>query len=103
MGRTKDLELIVETAEKEIAKWGPRRALINNEGEATTPERAYRLNKKREPDIIFIREDGWTLGTLKEWEPTARELWKDMWVAVIIRPGVKSISFVSYENLNLPK
>lgn len=93
---------IIEAAVKEIAKWGARRVLTNNDPvTATSPERAYRLNSS-EPDIIFIRNDGWTLGTKKEWEAEARALWEDMWVAVIIRPGVRAISYLDYKGLNLP-
>ena len=92
----------IEIAVKEIAKWGARRVLVANDPvQATTQERAYRLNG-REPDLIFIRKDGWTLGTIREWEAEARELWESEWVAVIVRPGVRAITYSEYLSLNLP-
>ena len=92
----------IDIAVKEIAKWGPRRVLVANDPvQATTQERAYRFNG-REPDLIFIRKDGWTLGTIREWEAEARELWESEWVAVVVRPGVRAITYSEYSSLNLP-
>jgi len=92
----------IELAVKEIAKWGPRRVLTAVDPiVATTQERAHRLNS-REPDLIFIRKDGWTLGTIREWEVEAHELWESEWIAVIVRPGVRAITYREYLSLNLP-
>lgn len=97
-----DIEITIERAVREIATQGPRRVLVaNNPVVAYGQVRAYRMNG-REPDLIFIRNDGWTLGTIREWEAEARELWEDEWVAVIIRPGVKAITYDEYRSLNLP-
>ena len=35
------------------------------------------------PAIIFIRRDGWSLGTPIEFIAEAEELWKDQWEAVL--------------------
>ena len=64
-----------------IIEKGPTRILVNREGEAVAPRRAADIK----PDVIFIRDDGWSLGTLLCWEEIARKMWKDKWVCVMRR------------------
>lgn len=54
------------------------RVLISCYGEATTPSRASAFFNVT-PDIIFRREDGWTLGAPEEWEHQAWRLYRDEW------------------------
>ena len=61
-----------------IEEDGPRRVLINQGGTAVKPHLAG-----YEPRIIYIREDGWSLGTSSEFEETARAMWKDDWIGVM--------------------
>ena len=59
---------------------GPTRVVVDEEGSATTPERAleqYRV----EPDVVFVRNDGWSLGAPKEFQDVAKKMWEDKWVA----------------------
>jgi hypothetical protein len=55
----------------------PARVIINQDGEAVSADRAE--SRGVVPDIIFKREDGWTLGTPKEFENVAYEMWADSW------------------------
>ena len=93
-----DNPAVLEQAEAEIKKWGPRRVIINRDGEAVSPERARRL-QDRSPDVIFIRNDGWTLGAIKELADKAEALWPDEWIAVLILPGLHPIPYTEYKQL----
>lgn len=64
-----------------ISATGPNRVVINLEGEATSPSRA--AQKGIYPEVIFIREDGWSLGAPAHLEEAARQLWPDEWVGMI--------------------
>ena len=57
------------------------RVLIDKEGTAVPPKRAKELGVS--PDVIFIRDDGWTLGAPKHLKDVAHSLWSDKWVGVI--------------------
>lgn len=59
----------------------PTRVLINVEGEAVTPERAILQGVSW--DVIFIRNDGWSLGASNEFAQAANDLWPEEWVALI--------------------
>lgn len=67
-----------------VIEKGPTRVLINREGEAVAPRRAADIK----PDVIFVRDDGWSLGTISAWEDVAENLWKDQWQYVIRRMPV---------------
>ena len=68
--------------EYELRKFGPTRVLIDKEG---TADPAWRARQEHHiiPDIVFVRDDGWTLGAPAYLEDEARELWKDDWVKEI--------------------
>lgn len=91
-------EVVLEAAETEIGKWGPRRVVLNTEGEAVSQEKAYRLQNEF-PDVIFIRNDGWTLGAVKALVSTAEAMWPDDWIGVIVRPGTRPISYREYRRI----
>jgi len=57
------------------------RVIVNEHGEATTPLRASQLGIKI--DSVFIRNDGWTLGTPDNLKDIAYNLWADEWVICI--------------------
>lgn len=65
-----------------IAETGPSRVVINAEGEATTPRRA-KEEYNIEPSIIYIRDDGWSLGTTSQFDEVAWRMWPDEWAAVM--------------------
>ena len=56
----------------------PTRVIYNDYADATTPERAKQLYGV-EPDIIFLRNDGWSLGASKNLENVAYNVWAGSW------------------------
>ena len=67
-----------------IQEAGPDRVVINMEGEATTPRRAFEEHHLS-PDIIYVRNDGWSLGTPAEFDEVAKRMWEKEWIAVMWR------------------
>ena len=66
---------------KKIVEGGPARVVINASGEAACPERAFR-EYHVVPDIIYVREDAWSLGAPVQFGTVAESIWPDMWAAV---------------------
>lgn len=62
---------------------GPHRVVINDEGEAV-PQRAEAA-KGITVDVVFIREDGWTLGAANALAGVAEDQWSDRWIAFMRR------------------
>lgn len=63
----------------------PNRVIVGK-GRAI-PARKAKAQFGIEPDIIFIRDDGWTLGAPSQFEKEAYETWKDHWTH-FVRPGI---------------
>lgn len=86
---------------KEIAKNtltnGPSRVIINGDGEATTSRRA-REQFGISPDIIFIRDDGWSLAAPRQFEATAYGMWPDKWISFIRRPSIEAKPISEYKS-----
>lgn len=76
----------LQLAERELVKIGPRRVLLNKEGEAVSQERAWRLQGKFW-DVAFIRRDGWNLGTTWDLVDVAESLWSEEWIGVLVKPS----------------
>lgn len=64
-----------------VIKEGPNRVVIDSSGEATTPERAVRDHGVTAA-LIFIRNDGWSVGCPVSFGTVTRSLWEDAWIAV---------------------
>jgi hypothetical protein len=64
------------------------RVIVSPQGDATTPEKAQ-TDYNVVPDVVFVRDDGWTLGAPKKWEKVAYDLWKDYWIKRIPVKGYK--------------
>ena len=64
---------------------GPDRVVTHTEGgevkNATSRERASQMEIY--PDVVFVREDGWTLGATYEMSIAARRMWQGRWVACL--------------------
>jgi hypothetical protein len=73
----------LQTAAARIVKEGPTRVVINAEGEAVPPKRAKSMGIV--PDVILIRNDGWSLGAPPQFAAVAESLWADSWVGFIKR------------------
>lgn len=90
-------QAIVAKAQKMMKAEIPtlRRVLINSDGEAVTPARAEAEFGIR-PDTIFLRDDGWTLGCLKNHEPVAARMWEKNWVGVYLDVGTDIVEYVPF-------
>lgn len=70
----------------EIYKWVflcPTRVVISAEGDAVAPHIAAQQADPKKIDIVFVRDDGWTLGAPQEYEKIAESMWVGEWMAVI--------------------
>lgn len=75
-----------------IIRFGPHRVLIEPDVAVAT----YRAGFI--PDLIFIRDDGWSLGAPSHLAPVAEAMWKDKWVGVLIRPRTAAMPYAVYAN-----
>jgi hypothetical protein len=64
----------------QISQEGPMRVLID-EHESTTPDRALR-DYGVSLELIFIRDDCWSLGVPAHLKKAAEKLWDDEWIGV---------------------
>lgn len=63
----------------QIFRKGPTRVVVDSKGYATTPDMALR-DYGIVPDIVYIRNDGWSLGTPRQWAIVAYRLWMNDWI-----------------------
>ena len=75
----------INKAMDEIRESGPRRVLVNGDGNAVPPGVAAQLYGTKY-DIVFIRCDGWSLGATASLRHAARELWYHSWIACAVPP-----------------
>ena len=80
-----------------ILSKGPDRVMID-ENEAVGWLRA-KENYDITPDIIFIRNDGWSLGAPWRLKDAAEKLWSDCWVGVLIKPNSIPVTYIDYKKL----
>lgn len=88
------MSINLEAAAHRVLTHGPDRVMIGP-GEATTWLRAFR-DHGIVPDIVFIRNDGWTLGAPGHLEAEAYELWQNEWVGFMRRPEVDAMPISAY-------
>lgn len=65
-----------------IHEHGPTRVMVNASGYALPPDEA-RERYGIEPEVVLIRDDGWSIGTPSRWIDHAMGLWSDYWIARI--------------------
>ena len=58
----------------------PVRVVVRKDGLAVPPSTAEKQYRTK-ADVVFIRDDGWSLGAPKKFEEVAYSLWTDKWVA----------------------
>jgi hypothetical protein len=73
-----DLPKVIE----EIRARGPTRVMVSSAGYCAPPGEALE-RYGIVPEIILIRDDGWSLGTPRKWLEWAMKLWRDYWVCRI--------------------
>lgn len=79
---------------EQIKRYGPTRVVISKEGEAVNPKRAREQNIFS--NVVFVRNDGWSLGTPDKFMMTALNMWPDEWTHVII-VGDRSFSLMTID------
>jgi len=85
---------------KTIIANGPRRVLVEDDrGEFGVTPKCAREDYDIEPDIIFIRKDGWSLGAPDHLADKAEHLWTGSWIGVLIRPNTEPITMAEYEKI----
>lgn len=74
---------------------GPDRVTVNEDQEAVSYLRAH--ERGIIPDIIFIRDDGWTLGAPERFEREAYNTWPAQWIGFIRKPETEVRPMSDYE------
>lgn len=72
-----------------ILRDGPTRVIVDSGALGVTPKRA-REEYNITPDVIFIRNDGWSLGAPARFEQVALALWRDDWIGIIRCPDTRA-------------
>jgi hypothetical protein len=80
-----------EKALKRIKVYGPNRVVINKEGEAYSPNTAEKMDGVT-PTIIFVRDDGWSLGAPDKLWWTAMSMWYHHWTHVIVKFSIGKLN-----------
>ena len=70
----------------------PQRILIDSDGLAVSPKRTDVV-----PDIVFVRDDGWSLGCKFENRNVAETMWKYNWEYVVVLGVVVKSDVFTYE------
>ena len=65
---------------------GPDRVVINPHGEAIPPSAAKKAHDVVS-DVIYIRDDAWSLGAPKSLDSVAHSLWAGDWIAKMEKTG----------------
>ena len=64
----------------------PVRVLVSADGTATTPGKALKDYGVRY-DVVYVRDDGWTLAAPQALDLVAYALWSDHWLVKVRLPG----------------
>jgi len=70
---------------------GPDRVMID-EYEAKPTKIAMDMYDQK-PVVIFIRDDGWSLGASKKLVHAAERIWRDKWAAVLVKPSEEPVRY----------
>ena len=62
---------------------GPNSVLINEQGDVVTTIVARKIHDLA-PEIILLRDDGWSLGAPMHLSEVALALWKDEWTCYMV-------------------
>ncbi len=74
---------------------GPTRVIVDKDGLGVSSKIAKDVCQVTS-DIIFIRDDGWSLGAPKEFEKVAFDIWKDSWTHFVRKGHTQWISIEKY-------
>jgi hypothetical protein len=87
-----DLEAVAEA----VLVRGPTRVLVSQSGDALPPRRA-KIDHGISWDIVFIRDDGWSLGAPSALEAIAYSIWPDKWIGFVRRGDNRVRSICEYQ------
>lgn len=73
----------------------PVRVVVDEQGYAVNVMRA-RYYYEVERDVVFLRDDGWTLGAPQHLERVAYETWRGEWTHFARKPWKKWIAIRKY-------
>lgn len=82
-------QLVAQGHAERILERGPDRVMVDWTGRAYPARKA--LEKGFLPDVIFIRDDGWSLGAPLRLARHAYDLWPDKWIGVLKHGETKPI------------
>lgn len=90
------MNINLEAAIKRMMVHGPDRVVINAEQEGVSSKRA-REEHGINPDVVFIRRDGWTLGAPKRFAAAAFGTWADEWIGFVEKPQTTARPISEYK------
>lgn len=71
-----------ETLIRRIVENGPDRVVVDAQGTAVPPRSAC-ADYGEKVAVIYVRDDGWSLGASWQLAGTAVDMWRDAWLAAI--------------------
>ena len=83
-----DIQKVVQA----IKDNGPNRVVVDEEGTAVPPNPKVSAGI----DLVFIRNDGWSLGASRNLARVAEDMWSDAWVAVLAKGTKQAIPYSVY-------
>lgn len=80
---------------KQVRTVGPSHVMLDKEGTTMMREIAVKKNPDLSWDVIYIRDDGYSLGCEFYLSQFAEHLQRDRWIAVMMRgaPKLKMVNF----------
>lgn len=81
-------EQTIQSAMTRINVHGPDRIMVND-NYAVSPKRAATEYPSIRANVIFIRNDGWSLGAPNHLESAAKAQWAGCWIAVLRPPNTE--------------
>jgi hypothetical protein len=82
---TPEEQKAIDKALHNIGQYGTDRVLTSPRG--TSVPFKYAVEEFGIPvELVFIRNDGWTLGCHRTHQSVAYQMWQDEWIAMIIKP-----------------
>lgn len=72
----------------------PARVIVDEEGHAVNAMEAR--YEHLEWDVVFLRDDGWTLGAPQHLERVAYETWRGEWIHFARKPWRRWIAIKKY-------
>ena len=79
-----NIQEALDIAMENLGQYGTDRVVTS--ARATTVPYAYAGEFGIEVELVFIRDDGWTLGCHRTHQSVAYQMHQDRWIAMIIKP-----------------